>query len=217
MRTKGKALLIALCAVMLAAASVLGTLAYLTSTKTVTNTFTVGKVAITLDEALVDDDGQEITGDGADRVAANAYHLLPGGEYDKDPTVTVLEGSERSYVRMRVKINNKAALDTIFAPAGATLIDIFTGYDGDWGIPIESVDGDTRIYEFRYKDTVAAPTGSGNVPLPALFTHIVVPDGITNEQFATLTDLSIIIEAHAIQADGFIDAADAWAHWPTTP
>lgn len=57
MKTKSKALLLTLCAVLLIAASVLGTMAYLTSTDTVTNTFTVGKVEIKHDEAKVTTDG----------------------------------------------------------------------------------------------------------------------------------------------------------------
>ena len=51
MKTKSKALLLTLCAVLLVAASVMGTMAYLTSTDKVENTFTVGNVKITLDEA----------------------------------------------------------------------------------------------------------------------------------------------------------------------
>jgi predicted ribosomally synthesized peptide with SipW-like signal peptide len=51
MNNKVKALLMACCAVLLVFASVLGTLAYLTdTTEKVTNTFTVGKVDISLDK-----------------------------------------------------------------------------------------------------------------------------------------------------------------------
>ena len=46
MKKTKKALLLSLCAVMLVTASVLGTMAYLTSTDEVVNTFTVGNVAI---------------------------------------------------------------------------------------------------------------------------------------------------------------------------
>lgn len=56
-KTKTKALLMSLCAVLLVAASVLGTMAYLTDSKDVKNTFTVGNVAIKLDEAKVDENG----------------------------------------------------------------------------------------------------------------------------------------------------------------
>lgn len=108
MKTKSKALLLTLCAVLLIAASVLGTMAYLTSTDTVTNTFTVGKVEIKLDEAKVNANG--IPEEGAARVTANSYKLMPGTTYTKDPTVTVLKGSEDSYVRMKVTFNNATKL-----------------------------------------------------------------------------------------------------------
>ena len=103
MKTKSKALLLTLCAVLLIAASVLGTMAYLTSTDTVTNTFTVGKVEIKLDET-------DVTNPTGSRVQANSYKLMPGTTYTKDPTVTVKAGSEESYVRMKVTFNNAAAL-----------------------------------------------------------------------------------------------------------
>lgn len=112
-KTKTKALLMSLCAVLLVAASVLGTMAYLTDRKDVKNTFTVGNVAIKLDEAKVDDMGNLVKNqDGtlADRVTQNAYKLLPGHEYVKDPTVTVLTPSVASYVRMKVTFNNATEL-----------------------------------------------------------------------------------------------------------
>ena len=81
MKKTKKALLLSLCAVMLVTASVLGTMAYLTSTDEVVNTFTVGNVAITLDETDVDNS----TPGENDRDQANEYKLMPGKEYVKDP------------------------------------------------------------------------------------------------------------------------------------
>ena len=127
MKTKRKALLLSLCAVLLVVASVMGTMAYLTSSDTVTNTFTVGKVQITLDEAAVNLDGTPI--EGAARVKQNSYKLLPGHTYNKDPMVTVLKGSESSYVKMTVTFSKAAELDAIFDPNGAELTSIFNGYD----------------------------------------------------------------------------------------
>ena len=108
-KTKTKALLMSLCAVLLVAASVLGTMAYLTDTQKVENTFTVGNVSIKLDEAKVDDMGNLVKNqDGTlvNRVTENDYKLLPGHTYVKDPTVTVLTPSVESYVRMKVTFNN---------------------------------------------------------------------------------------------------------------
>lgn len=108
MRTRTKALLLTLCAVLLVAATVFTTVAYLKSTDEVVNTFTVGKVKITLDEAKVTSDGAPV--EGANRVKSNEYHLLPGHTYTKDPTVTVEKGSDESYIRMKVTFNQAKAL-----------------------------------------------------------------------------------------------------------
>lgn len=212
-------LVIALCAAMLAIGAA-ATFAYFTDQDAATNTFTVGKVDIKLDEAKANPDGTLVA--DADRVQSNEYKLIPGHTYAKDPMVTVLEGSEAAYVRMLVTVNFSSQLDAIFAPTGANLIDMFKGYDGtNWIYKgnKEDVTVNTRTYEFWYKETVPAP--NADVALDALFDKIVVPGSITKEQLATLvtkdndskiTDqLKITVVAHAIQADGFDTADKAWA------
>ena len=210
MKTRSKALLLTLCAVLLVAASVLGTMAYLTSTDEVKNTFTVGQVKIKLDEAKANTDGSLVA--NADRVKANEYKLLPGHTYNKDPMVTVLNGSESSYVKMTVTFSKANALDAIFAPTGAELTSIFNGYDAtNWIYKDNTKDetADTRTYEFWYKETVAAPTA--DIALDALFDSITVPGTITNKQLATIEGMTITVNSYAIQADGFADAEAAWA------
>lgn len=210
MKTRSKALLLTLCAVLLVAATIFGTMAYLTSTDTVTNTFTVGKVNIKLDEAKANPDGTLV--EGAERVKANEYKLLPGHTYNKDPMVTVLSGSESSYVKMTVTFSKANELDAIFAPDGADMLKIFNGYDAaNWIAKGNTKDAtaNTRTYEFWYKEAVAAPTA--DVALDALFDSITVPGEITNEQLATIERMTITVNAYAIQADGFADAAAAWA------
>ena len=213
---KFKALLVVACALLLVAASVFGTMAYLTSTDTVTNTFTVGKVAIKLDEAKVDADGKPVA--NAERVKENSYKLLPGHTYNKDPMVTVLSGSESSYVKMTVTFSKASALDAIFAPTGAELTSIFNGYDAaNWIYKGNTKDAaaDTRTYEFWYKETVGASTA--DVALDALFDSITVPGTITGEQLATIADMTITVNAYAIQADGFADADAAWKAFTPNP
>ncbi|MGN0770227.1 MAG: SipW-dependent-type signal peptide-containing protein [Christensenellales bacterium] len=210
MKTRNKALLLTLCAVLLVAASVLGTMAYLTSQDTVTNTFTVGTVAIKLDEAKVDQSGVAVT--PAERVQENSYKLLPGHTYNKDPMVTVLKGSESSYVKMTVTFSKANELDTIFAPTGAELTSIFNGYDSTNWIAkgnTKDTETNTRTYEFWYKETVSAL--DDDVALDALFDSITVPGTITGERLKTIEDMTITVNAYAIQADGFADAAAAWA------
>ena len=209
MKTKRKALLLTFCAVLLVVASVLGTIAYLTSQDEVKNTFTVGQVAINLDEAKVNPDGTPVA--NADRVKANSYKLLPGHTYTKDPTVTVLSGSESSYIKMTVTFTKAKELDAIFAPNGANLTSIFKGYDSaNWIAKgnTKNTTANTRTYEFWYKVAVDAPTT--DVKLDALFDSITVPNDITGKQLATIQGMKITVNAYAIQADGFETAKDAW-------
>ena len=207
---KFKALLVVACALLLVAASVFGTMAYLTSTDEVKNTFTVGKVSIKLDEAKANPDGSLVA--NADRVKANEYKLLPGHTYNKDPMVTVLSGSEPSYVKMTVTFSKANEMDAIFAPTGADLTSIFKGYNAaNWIAKGNTKDAtaNTRTYEFWYKEAVGALTA--DVALDALFDSITVPGTITGEQLATIEGMTITVNAYAIQADGFADADAAWA------
>lgn len=238
MKTKSKALLLTLCAVLLVAASVMGTMAYLTSTDTVENTFTVGNVKITLDEAKVNTDGTLAT--PAERVKANEYKLLPGHTYTKDPTVTVIKGSESSYVRMKVTFNNAAQIiamctdpdfaDEITGVENAfpliRMVNFVEANAAKWNglVPDNMTEAeemlgntkyfvydktaDTLTYYYYYTETVAAPTA--DVVLPVLFDSITVPEWVTGDQLAKLEGFEITAVAEAIQADGFANADAAW-------
>lgn len=209
-----KKILVACLCVALAVLTIAGTtLAYLTSKDEVVNTFTVGNVQIKLDEAKANADGSLVP--NADRVKANSYKLIPGHTYNKDPMVTVLSGSESSYIKMTVTFSKAAELDAIFAPDGATLTSIFNGYDStNWTAKgsTKDTDANTRTYEFWYKEAVAAP--DGDVALDALFDQIKVPGTITGEQLETIKGMTITVNAYAIQADGFATAEAAWAAYP---
>ena len=218
MKKATKALLIVLCAVLLVAGSVLGTLAYLTSRDTVTNTFTVGDVEIKVDEENVTEDGKP-TPEDDDRVEENEYHLIPGQTYVKDPTMTVVKGSEESYVRMLVTITHIDELKAIFG-------DDFLpeNYVEGWDKEIWECVGVTEkfvvhsnetikaaVYEFRYKETVDAYESDEDIVLKALFTKFTMPGEITGEQLETIQGLEIVVEGHAIQTASFDDADAAWA------
>lgn len=206
-----KKILVACLCVALAVLTIAGTtLAYLTSQDTVVNTFTVGNVQIKLDEAKANADGTLVA--NADRVKANSYKLIPGHTYTKDPMVTVLSGSESSYIKMTVTFSKAAELDAIFAPNGADMTSIFNGYDStNWNYKgnTENATANTRTYEFWYKEAVAAPTT--DVALDALFDSITVPGTITSTQLETIKGMTITVNAYAIQADGFATPEAAWA------
>lgn len=209
---KTKALILSLCAVVLVTTSIIGTIAYLTDQDEVVNTFTVGKVDITVNEEKVNPDGTPTIEDD-DRVKGNEYHLIPGKTYVKDPTMTVIKGSEESYVRMLLTINNLSELDAIFAPDGVDLTTIFGGYDGTKWIyegETENTADNTITYEFRYVSTVDATEATEDMVLEPLFDTFTLPGAINAEELKTISDLKITVVGHAIQAEGFADEDAAW-------
>ena len=219
--------LVSLCLVLALAitAAIGGTMAYFTDEEDVKNTFTVGNVDITLDEAVVNEYGEAQgtrTEDG-NNAEDGSYKLIPGHTYVKDPTVTVEQGSEPSYVRMFVTFNKATALETLFdAPfLPETFVE---GWDSDiWestGVIDKDTENDTITYEFRYNGIVDARTSEQG--LDALFDTFTLPEGLTNTQVATLDGLNIFVKAEAIQADGFAaditvynadEAAAAWGEF----
>ena len=184
-KSKKKALLMVLCAVVLVLVSVMGTMAYLTSQDTVTNTFTVGKVAITLDEAQVDVNGVAVT--PAARVKANTYKLMPGHTYIKDPTIHVSSDSEESWLFVKVE-NGISAIEadtTIAAQMKAK----------GWTL----VEGQRNIYAYNAK-----VKANDNI---VVFDNFKIKGDAATSSYANAT---IKVTAYAVQADGFGTAAAAW-------
>lgn len=230
MKMKTKAALLVASAGLLVTASVMGTLAYLTANDTVTNTFTVGDVQIYLDEALVNEYGEPtgtagVVKDNVSEAArvytGNTYKLIPGHEYVKDPTVTVEKGSEPSYVRMLVTVENTAEMIAVFGAgtAGNTAFGDDMDLNSDaWTYQATTTDATagTVTLEYRYVGTEGdtdyiVDARTADVVLEPLFNTFTVPGAATNEQIAKLDTLEIIVEAQAIQADGFDTADLAWA------
>ena len=209
-----------MCAVLLVGATIAGTMAYLTSTKDVKNTFTVGQVGIELHET-----GETNRPDGT---IGLDLHLIPGKAVAKDPTVTILKDSEKCYVRMKVTVSNVEKLKKAFNGLTYTGVhgnnisyindDVFNLHlivDGwkaeDW----EYISHNEGVYEFRYvgelaSDGVIPQNTTKDTVLPALFTTITLPTDMTNELIQNLEDVDITVTAEAIQADTFADADDAW-------
>lgn len=190
-----------LCAVLLIGASVAGTLAYLTSKATVTNSFTVGKVVLGedgkagLDEAKVDEYGVAVT--PAARVTENTYKLIPGHTYTKDPTVHVGANSEACWLFVKVEngiANIEAATATGEDPYTKIAKQVTTN---GWTL----VDGETNIY---YKE--AAKTGDNGADY-VVFGNFRLAN---NADVSNYASEKIIVTAYAIQKDG-LSVAEAWA------
>lgn len=212
---KTKVVLAMVCAVLLVAASVMGTLAYLTSTTdAVTNTFTVGVgVKISLDEADVTELGVKETTAETDeegnnklaaRVKQNSYKLIPGHTYVKDPIVHVAADSEECYLFVKV-VNNISTIE-----ATASTIANQMAAKG-W----VAVTGVSNVYVYVGTDSGAseanpkAATPGTDYPV---FDNITIDGTQTSTSLTSYASKNIVINAYAIQTDGLTEksASELW-------
>lgn len=196
--------LIAVCAALLVCVTIGATVAYLTAQSAeVKNTFTVGKVAITLDEKKVDENGVPV--EGAAHVTENSYKLLPGSEYEKDPTVHVTAGSEPCIVFVEVK-NGIAGIETACANNIGTIAQQMAAKG--W---VALGDKYPNIY---CKATVNADgsiipvmvNGGDNLKV---FERFAIDGDIDSDVLNGYTDKTITIKAYAIQYSE-TNAESAW-------
>ena len=185
MKKTKKILALALAAVMLMCTTVAATVAYLQDDDAVTNTFTVGNVTITLDEADVKTDGTyESTVDK--RVEENKYHLIPGHSYIKDPIVHVDDDSENCYLFVKLENGLKDIIDD-------TTIENQMIANG-WSL----VDGKTNIY---IHEDIAE--GGDDVDVFATFKLKTDANVASYVNAEGKVEAKIVVTAYAIQADGF--------------
>lgn len=209
MKTRNKVLLTLACALLLVAGSVAGTLAWLTSTSTVTNTFTVGQVKITLDETKVNEYGvkQDET-----RVTRNTYKLIPGHTYVKDPIIHVSADSENCYLFVKIENGLAAILDT----------KIIEKQMEDKGWKPLNENGNPGVYYYAGTGTGATDMKSveKNANVPVFESFKLKGADVTAETLSSYgTNTPIVVTAYAIQTDGFAANAPAaaWAALnPTT-
>ena len=199
MRTKTKALVLALCAVLLFVTTVFVTMAFLTSEDSVQNTFTVGKVEITLAEAKVDSYGNEIA--NAERVKENEYKLIPSHTYVKDPTIHVDSNSEDCY--LFVRIQNDLGSDGVINGIA----------NNGWVL----VEGTQDVYCY-YGVTDGETNSTKQIVKPGedkkVFDTFTFGEKANPNNYDTATkNAKIIVTAYAIQADGLSEKtpAEIWA------
>lgn len=101
---KKKTLISIIAVALVICVSIGGVLAYLTAkTNTITNTFTVGKVDLSLTETWNTDSDGDGTNDSW------SAKIIPGKEYTKDPVVTVEADSEECWLFVKFDENNSPA------------------------------------------------------------------------------------------------------------
>lgn len=201
--------------VLVAVASVLGTLAYLTDTKTVENTFTMGDVKIKLDETNVKNPEE--------RVTSNTYtDMAPGIVYTKDPVVTNV-GPSYAWVRMIVTVENGMNWLGLYnenvwtAPQEAAFKALINNtLSEDWELTdIDYVTNSERattdfVATLKYKTPLATSSATS-----AAFTEVTIPAKATANDITTRISQNgtfhIDVKAEAIQANGFETWEEAFA------
>ena len=224
---KSKALLLALCAAALSVGVTFGTLAYLTDTEAVTNTFTVGQVHISLDEAKVNEKGQPLKGEtvvkevkDADRVTENKYRLIPGQTYTKDPTIYVSNDSEECYLFVKVENGIAAIEDETKSVANQMESKGWVKIDGNGDGKVTDADNVYALAKGKdAPDFTYTVFGGAEVVVFDEFTidgekTVNVEEGKTAPadkfDIAEYKNAKIIVTAYAIQAAGFDNANLAW-------
>lgn len=247
-----KTIAIVMLVVLVAAASVLGTLAYLTDTKTAKNTFTVGNVSIELLESSLHRENagvangqtstselwsnvdKEGTGNTSKYKAGDTFYtdaqieadaakyecdnvkLNPGQSYHKMPYVKNT-GANKAYIRIRVMI--PANLDTailnssMYTSTALNNKEFTMVYDNSGTVDRDGIK--YNVYTFTRIDPLAA----GELTYWNVWGTVHMDTDVTNEELNSLFGegkpyadgtFPVLVEADAIQADGFADATAAW-------
>lgn len=223
--TAKQKMILAICAmasvVIIVLSSAFATVAYLTSSAVVTNTFTIGKVGITLTESKVNPDGTLFDG-GVTKVDANIYKLVPNSTYVKDPTVHVDEGSEDSYLFVLIRNDIEAIADKSDSTNKPTIAQQMAR--NGWAKYVLASTGWVYVYVgfdendvSKVPDTDAAKADA-SVELPAEPQKVNSGDYILFEKFhiAANADTTaygaakITVTAVAIQDEGFANVDAAW-------
>ena len=185
-----KALIAVIALVLVCCCAIGGTVAWLIAkTEPVLNTFTYGDINITLTETD--------TGDGDGNPYTNEYLMVPGNTITKDPLVTVVAGSEDSW--LFVEIEKSANFDTFMEYSVA---------DGWTLLP-----GETNVY---YRET-SKSDDKQEFGVIADNTVSVRGEGVTKEMLNALDKdgankyPTLTVTAYAVQKDNIPTAQEAWA------
>ena len=196
MKKMKKVLLLVLCAALLVGATIAGTVAYLTATAKVENTFTVGHVAIDLQERKMDPESGKLDADGGLVDTIEKIKIVPGRTIEKQPVVIVEAGSEDCWLFVKIEgellTGGSFKVNKDWAPVGEEYPNWYV-YTANAGKATVNADGYQVFDSFTFQN-------------------------LTNEQVAALKDGNIVVTAYAVQYELVDqDAAFTAAQGMTTP
>jgi len=213
-KNSGKKLVAMVLAVaLLIGVGVGGTLAWLMdTTPTVTNTFTVGNVTLTLKESPIKIEDGNVTYETPAEGITNEYPALPGAAYKKDPVVTVDANSEKCYLFVKFEYTADASYyytytSNLTVGNGWTKLESASSVDSTSGITTEvwyrTVEKSTSSTSFD----LLAKLGEG---YDADITLAVKADVVTNENVDAAAAQRMVYTAYAVQFDNVADVEAAW-------
>ena len=187
-----RAWLILVCIVLAATATVGGTLAFLTDRDTVENVFTLGNVDIKIDESF-----QQNT------------ELYPSVEVIKRAGITNTHATEPAYVWMVVSVPDALAKYITLGWNGYTPVDVTSPHEGYKG------------YLVTYPEVLTAGSSTGDILESISLSpyvdyqggeYVAVVNGNVTPIYVDgqVKDQQIIVDAYAIQTDGFADVNAAY-------
>lgn len=173
MKFSKRTLLVALSLVMALSATAFGTIAFLTDSKSVTNTFTYGDVSITLDESKVNENGEQLYPiEGEDDLFVSI---------DENGAITVTKGEESAVVE-----DGKAVI-------GDVTYEVTTDDEGNIVVNGKPAGENPRVTENEYKlvpgksylkdptVTVAAGSEESYVRVKVTFTNYTALQALATE------------------------------------
>lgn len=193
-----KALAVLLSLVLVIGCIAGGTLAWLIdTTDPVTNTFTVGDIALTLKESPYNVEKNEYSAPAEN--VTNSYPLIPGNSYKKDPVVEVAAGSEDCYLFVKIVETNNPSTYLTYTLA----LDGWTQLAGQTGVYYRTVakTDTTRSWKLLTGDTISVKDTIVKAGTNTEGTDLVAMPALNNQP-------QLIFTAYAVQkANRTVDQA----------
>ncbi len=148
----------------------------------------------------------------------NATNMAPGSNVRKAPYV-INTGKNDAYVRVRVLVPKTlfAVIDegpsywTSSALSDGVTSKAVETYNTSGYAAVPTVTRDDGIEYYVYDFTYTKALKPGAMTFWNVWGNIAIDKDATSEQLANVDSFDVIVEADAIQADGFADAAAAFA------
>ena len=150
--------------------------------------------------------------------AEHSENMTPGANVRKNPYVKNT-GASDAYIRIRTLIpvslfevidNGPSYWTTTAMNEGQVTSNAVNTYNTSGFAAVKQVERDGMKY-YEYDFTFVKPVKPGEITFWNVWGNIAIDKNATAEQLANVESFNVLFEADAIQADGFADAAAAFA------